>query len=174
MVQSVAQTLFAAGSYTPIRFLAVLNKVLCVNIARIKTDRTLTLCFADFTPGYVTLSGQHEEVIVLRGNGTLERIDTTNLGFPVGLEADIMPFLDTALVRFEPGDTLVMYTDGITEAESDAGHELFGIDRLCESIRARHGQTATEMKEGIIADLFGFIGTQRVHDDITLLVVRHR
>jgi len=66
-----------------------------------------------------------------------------------------------------------LHTDGVTEAESPGG-ELFGFDRLCESAKKRRRETADEIKDGIIADLMAHIGTQKIHDDITLVVMKHR
>jgi sigma-B regulation protein RsbU (phosphoserine phosphatase) len=67
---------------------------------------------------------------------------------------------------------MVLHTDGVTEAESPTG-ELFGFDRLRESAcRHRHGR-AEDIKEGIIRDLKSHIGSQKIHDDITLVVLRH-
>lgn len=172
MVQSVARTLLESGESDPERFLSVLNQVICKNVARTETNNTLTLSFLDYADNTVTLTGQHEEVIVVREDGTVERIDTVNLGFPIGLEAEIAPFLARREIPFGSGDLMVLYTDGITEAESPSG-ELFGIERLCASAsRQRHG-TALEVKEGIVNEVMAHIDTQKVHDDITLLVLKH-
>jgi sigma-B regulation protein RsbU (phosphoserine phosphatase) len=68
---------------------------------------------------------------------------------------------------------MLLYTDGITEAESPSG-ELYGFERLCESAfrHSRQG-SAEDIKQGIIRDLMRHIGTQKIHDDITLVVMRH-
>jgi len=172
MVQSVARALLENGEDDPKRFLSVLNHAICKNIERTETDNNLTLSFIDYTDGTAVLTGQHEEVIVLRASGEVERIDTMNLGFPIGLEADIAPFLESRSLRFEAGDLMILYTDGVTEAESPGG-ELFGLDQLCDSaVRWRSG-TASEVKDGIIGDLMAHIDTQKIHDDITLVVLKH-
>jgi phosphoserine phosphatase RsbU/P len=173
MVQSVARALEEQGSTDPRRFLEVLNRAIYKNIERTRTDKHLSLAFLDYADKQVTLSGQHEEVLVVRPDGTTERVDTIDLGFPVGLESEIGPFIDTRNIAFDTGDIIVLHTDGVTEAEDMSG-KLFGFDRLSESaVRHRHG-TADEIKAGIIGDLMSFIGTQKVHDDITLVVMRHR
>jgi sigma-B regulation protein RsbU (phosphoserine phosphatase) len=66
-----------------------------------------------------------------------------------------------------------LHTDGVTEAEAPNG-ELFGFDRLCDSALRHRNGTADDVKNGIIADLMAHIGTQKIHDDITLVVMRHR
>lgn len=112
-------------------------------------------------------------MIVIRDIEKVERIDTLDLGLPIGLEPDISPFVATREISFGSGDMIVLHTDGVTEAESGSG-ELFGIERLCESARCRYGSSAEEVKSGIIEDLMTHIGTQKIHDDITLVVMRHR
>jgi serine phosphatase RsbU (regulator of sigma subunit) len=172
MVQSVAVALQERGPSDPRQFLAALNSAICRNIKRTRTDKHLTLAFLDFEADKVTLSGQHEELIVLKADGGCEIVDTVDLGFPIGLDDDIEPFIQTRELAFGPGDIIVLYTDGVTEAESPEG-ELFGLDRLVDSARAHRGPSAARMLEGILADVKTHIGTQTVHDDITLLVIRH-
>ncbi len=173
MVQSVARALQEKGGGDPKEFLEVLNRAIYKNIERTRTDKHLSLAFLDYEDKRVTLSGQHEEVIVVRGEGDVERIDTVDLGFPIGLEKDIADFVGTRDFHFDSGDVIVLHTDGVTEAEAPSG-ELFGFDRLCESAKRHRNGSADEIKDGIIADLMAHIGTQKIHDDITLVVMRHR
>ncbi|MDB6171985.1 MAG: hypothetical protein JWL59_1296 [Chthoniobacteraceae bacterium] len=172
MVQSVARTLLESGEQDPKRFLNVLNSVICKNIERTGSGNNLTLSFLDYKENVVTLAGQHEELILIRKDGSIERIDTIDLGFPVGLESEIAQFINTRELPFETDDIIILYTDGITEAESPAG-ELFGIERLSESAQRHRAGSAVEVKRNIIKDVRAHIDTQKVHDDITLLVLKH-
>ena len=173
MVQSIARALQETGEGDPRQFLDRLNRAIYKNIERTNTDKHLSLAFLDFEDGQVTLSGQHEEVIVVRADGEVERIDTLDLGLPVGLEQDILPFIATRDIPFNRGDVIVLHTDGVTEAEDQEG-QLFGFERLCNSARERHHSSAEEIKTGIVEDLMAHIGTQKIHDDITLVIMRHR
>lgn len=174
MVQSVARALQEQGDEDPRTFLEVLNRAIYKNIERTKTDKHLSLAFLDYQDKQITLSGQHEEVLVVRKQGEVERVDTVDLGFPIGLESDIAPFIATRDIPFDSGDIIVLHTDGVTEAESPTG-ELFGLERLCESaLKYRDCDSAEDIKAGIIADLMAHIATQKIHDDITLVVMRHR
>lgn len=173
MVQSVARALQERGEDDPKHFLNVLNRAIYKNIERTETGKHLSLAFIDYTDNEVTLSGQHEEVLIVRQNGEIERIDTVDLGFPVGLEFDISAFVATRNIRFGRDDVMVLHTDGVTEAESPRG-ELFGLDRLCESARRYRDGSAEDIQKGIIGDLMAHIGTQKIHDDITLVVLKHR
>ncbi len=173
MVQSVARALQEAGNTDAVKFLTDLNSALFKNIVRTKIDKHLTLAFLDYDGKEMILSGQHEEVVVVRANGEVERIDTMDLGIPIGLEADISAFIKTREITFETGDLILLHTDGVTEAENDAG-ELFGIERLCREALRLKDQSAEKVVAGIIATLMLFIGSQKIYDDITLLAVRHR
>jgi sigma-B regulation protein RsbU (phosphoserine phosphatase) len=173
MVQSVARALQEAGETNPSRFLSYLNRTIYKNIERTKIDKHVTLSFLDYDGERLTISGQHEDLIVVRHTGAVERIDTSDLGLPVGLESDISSFIDTREIPFHKGDLIVLHTDGVTEAENPEG-ELFGIERLCENVRRLHGRTAEQVMNGILENLMAYIGTQKIHDDITLVVVRHR
>ncbi|WP_299812471.1 SpoIIE family protein phosphatase [uncultured Roseibium sp.] len=173
MVQSVALALQEKGDRDPVAFLDVLNRAVFKNITRTRSDKHLTLAFVDYHEGKVTLSGQHEEVLIIRANGETERIDTIDLGFPVGLEEDISPFVATLDMPFGPEDVLILHTDGITEAENDKG-EMFGIDRLSESAHENRLKSAKGIAEAVILDVKSHIGGHKVFDDITLVVLKHR
>ncbi|PDT37993.1 hypothetical protein CO671_07645 [Rhizobium sp. M10] len=173
MVQSVARALQEAGNTDAVEFLANLNSALFKNIVRTRIDKHLTLAFLDYDGKDMILSGQHEEVVIVRANGEIQRIDTMDLGIPIGLEADISDFIKTREIAFEKGDLILLHTDGVTEAENDAG-ELFGMERLCREALRLKDQSAEKVVSEIVATLMLFIGSQKIYDDITLLAVRHR
>ncbi|MCA9688930.1 MAG: SpoIIE family protein phosphatase [Myxococcales bacterium] len=174
MVQAAVRTLLASEERDPRRFLSIINKVVYQNVQRINLDRNLTLMLLDYSDRKLTLTGQHEEVIVVRAaDGQLERIDTMALGLPVGLELDIHEFVDHTEIALAPGDVVVLYTDGITEAE-DVHNVEYGVERLCEIVRQNYGVTAREIKDAVIADVTRHIGDQKVYDDITLVVIKQR
>ncbi|ABC91419.1 putative transcriptional regulator protein [Rhizobium etli CFN 42] len=173
MVQSVARALQEAGNTDAVKFLADLNSALFKNIVRTKIDKHLTLAFLDYDGREMILSGQHEEVVIVRANGEIQRVDTMDLGIPIGLDADISAFIKTREITFEKGDLILLHTDGVTEAANDSG-EMFGIERLCSEALRLKGQSAEKVVSGIVATLMHFIGSQKIYDDITLLAVRHR
>jgi sigma-B regulation protein RsbU (phosphoserine phosphatase) len=70
-----------------------------------------------------------------------------------------------------PGDMLVVFSDGVTEAFNEA-HEQYGEDRLIETIRELRGQPARQVVDGIVDRVKTFAGAHPQSDDITLLVVR--
>ncbi|MEQ9621268.1 CHASE2 domain-containing protein [Coleofasciculus chthonoplastes] len=171
MTQTVVRTLDEIRERDPVKFLDVLNRTLYKNVQRMNSDRNLTLAILNYTDGKVSISGQHEESIVVRAGGIIERIDTMDLGFPIALDDDIADFIDRALIELQPGDSIVLYTDGIPEAEN-MENEQYGLERLCDVIRQNWDKSAAAMKDAIIDNLRHFIGKQKVFDDITLVVLK--
>ncbi len=171
MVQTAVRTLLASNETDPARFLGIVNKVIYQNIQRINSDKNLTLSLMDYSDGKLILTGQHEEVIVVRKNGDLERIDTTEFGIPVGMDEDITEFLSNTEIPLDHGDVAVLFTDGVTEAER-IDTTQYGVERLCEVIVEHHAKTSQEIKEAIVADVMAHIGTNKVYDDITVLVIK--
>ncbi len=96
-----------------------------------------------------------------------------DLGFPIGLDDDISNFISQVLVDLEPGDGVVLYTDGITEARN-IYKKFYGIERLCEVLSQNWYLSAEQIKQATIDDLREFIGEQKVFDDITLLVLKQQ
>ena len=174
MVQTAVRTLLNTAESDPATFLNVINHTIYENVNRMRSDKNLTLAIIDYSDdGNLVLSGQHEEMIVVRANGEVEMVDTLNLGFPIGLEEDISAFVSQISVKLEPGDVVVLYTDGVTEAEN-ADKKLYGIERLSAAVKANHTRSAVEIKSAIIADVKAYIGTSKVYDDITLLVLKQK
>ena len=173
MVQTAVRTLLSINETDPTKFLSAINRTIYDNVQRMNSDKNLTLSLLDYQQGQLCLTGQHEERIVVRADGTLERIDTIDLGFPIGLEAEIVDFVGQTQVQLHLGDVVVLYTDGITEAENLAG-EHYGIERLCAVVRINRQLSALAIKQAVIDDVRSHIGTQQVYDDITLLVLKQK
>jgi sigma-B regulation protein RsbU (phosphoserine phosphatase) len=171
MVQTAVRTLLACGNYDSRKFFEVLNHVVYDNVNRMNCDRNVTLSLLHYQDKVVTISGQHEEVLVVRGNGVLERHDTLNLGFALGLEKDISSLIDEAKVLLQSGDVMVLYTDGITEAINSTGF-TYGIERLSEAVKDSHGKPAEGIREAVLRSLREYIGGQHLLDDISLLVIK--
>ncbi|MEG4859150.1 PP2C family protein-serine/threonine phosphatase [Microcoleus sp. K1-B6] len=173
MVQTAVRTLLAYNESDPVKFLSAINSVIYDNVQRMKSDKNASLALLDYEEGMLKLSGQHEEMIVVRCNGCVERFDTIDLGFPIGLDADIAEFVAEKIVHLRSGDVVVLYTDGITEAQN-MDELLYGLDRLIEVIEINWQRSATEIRHAVIKDVRSHIGEQKVFDDITLLVLKQK
>ncbi|OQW93493.1 MAG: ammonium transporter [Beggiatoa sp. IS2] len=173
MVQTAVRALLANDEKDPVRFLKALNQTIYGNVQRMNCDKNLSLVLIDYQGGILSLTGQHEEMIIVRAGGRIERIDTINLGFPIGLEEDISEFIGEIKIQLNSGDVVVLYTDGITEAQNKQ-REQFGIKRLCKSISDNWRRTAAEIRQMVVDELRYHIGTHKIIDDITLVVIKQK
>ena len=174
MTQTIVRTLLQSGQdQDPVRFLDILNRTLYANIQRMNTDKNLSLAILNYADGKVNISGQHEEILIVRADGSLERIDTMDLGLPIGLDQDIAKFIASTTLELEPGDGMVLYTDGIPEAYGEQKQQ-YGLPRLCQVICDRWQESAEAISQAVLADVKQFIGSQKIFDDITLLVIKQR
>lgn len=173
MAQTAVRTLKEIREHDPVKFLATLNRTIYKNVQRMNSQKNLTLVVLNYADGKVSISGQHEETIIVRNGGKIERIDTIDLGFPIGLTDEIADFINHTVVELHPGDGMVLYTDGITEA-MDFNKQQYGLERLCDAIAQNWSRSAEEIKQVIIEDVRQYIGTQKLFDDITLLVVKRQ
>ena|GEM_PF-3095355 len=173
MTQTAVRTLQEIRETDPVVFLDTLNRTLYKNVQRMNSEKSLTLAIVNYADGKISISGQHEEAIIVRKGGQIERIDTMDLGFPIALDGDISEFISHAIFDLEIGDGIVLYTDGIPEAK-DINKVQYQVERLCEVISENWHKSASEIKDDIITDLRRHIGTQKIFDDITLLVLKRQ
>ncbi len=171
MTQTAVRTLKEIRELDPVRFLDALNRTIYKNVQRMNSEKNLTLVILTYSEGKISISGQHEETIVVRKGGHIERVNTMNLGFPIGLDEEITDFINHTIIELNVGDGVVLYTDGIPEAYN-IDKKQYGIERLCEIISHNWHRSAEEIKQAIIDDVKGFIGKQKVFDDITLVVLK--
>ena len=174
MTQTAVRTLQEMKESNPVRFLDTLNRTIYHNVQRMNSEKNLTLALLNYSEGIVSISGQHEETLVVRSGGhQIERIDMMDLGLPIGIDDDIADFIDHTTVELHSGDGIVLYTDGIPEA-FNLEKKQYGMDRLCEVISQNWQGTAQEVKQAVIDDVREFIGEQKVFDDITLVVLKQQ
>ncbi|RUT07756.1 hypothetical protein DSM106972_020160 [Dulcicalothrix desertica PCC 7102] len=173
MVQTAVRTLLEHNETDPKKFLDTLNRTIYQNVQRMNSDKNMTLCLLDYEDGKVRVSGQHEEMLVVRRGGLIQRVDTVDLGFPIGLEEEISDFIGYADIQLYPNDVVVLYTDGVTEAENPEG-ELYGLKRLTEIIKENWQNSAHDIKQAIVDDLYKYMGQGKLLDDITLVVLKRK
>ncbi|MDM8565441.1 PAS domain S-box protein [Candidatus Halobeggiatoa sp. HSG11] len=187
MVQTAVRTILSHNETTDLaKFLNTLNDVIYSNVQRMNSDKNLTFMLLDYEPtnfpihsksedikGILCLSGQHETIIVVRTNGDIEDIDTIDLGFPIGLEADVSEWITQTSISLKVGDVVALYTDGITEAENCA-KEFYGLERLSNVIQKNRHLNAESIRYAVIYDVLQFIDGQKVYDDITLLILKQK
>ena len=174
MVQTAIRTLLIHNEKDLPRLIDVVNQTLYHNMQRMNIDKNLSLALLDYQPGQIRVSGQHERLLIVRQDGQVKFQDTFDLGFPLGLEENIAPHINELTIKLQPGDGIVLYSDGITEAESE-NHEFYGLERLGELIgQVWPHASAEEVKQAIIDDVMQHIGKQKIHDDLTLIVLKQQ
>lgn len=112
----------------------------------------------------------HNPPYILHADGSVEMLKS-ECNLVLGA-VEGMPFKNESL-QLEKGDTLVMYTDGVTEAEN-IDHHQFGETRLEETLAKLKGTTSEEIVTTINAHVKEFAGEAPQSDDITLLVIRRK
>ncbi|MCP4699897.1 MAG: PP2C family protein-serine/threonine phosphatase [Gammaproteobacteria bacterium] len=172
MIQTAVRTLTINGVSEPKIFFSVLNRILYDNVERMGLEKNTSLVLLDYEQGRMRLSGQHEEILVVRSTGEIEQIDTQDLGFPLGLVPDIADFIAQLEIQLQNGDGVVVFTDGITEAQNEA-EELYGAERLCNTVKSNWRYSAHAIQQAVVKDVKRHIGVQKPVDDITLLVLKH-
>jgi serine phosphatase RsbU (regulator of sigma subunit)/pSer/pThr/pTyr-binding forkhead associated (FHA) protein len=111
----------------------------------------------------------HCPPLLVRMSGEIEKLDANSL--PVGLVAGAPFVLDYRDLR--PGDRIVLFTDGVTEAQNDAG-EFFGRKRLREAVQRADGADCAGLHAAIQQAILDFTAGAEQADDLTLVVVEYR
>jgi serine phosphatase RsbU (regulator of sigma subunit)/catechol 2,3-dioxygenase-like lactoylglutathione lyase family enzyme len=152
----------------PQRLLRSVNQLFCENTP---DGAFATLFFAEYDDSAGRLryaNCGHLSALLLRRDNTLERLDSTGTVLGIFKEWDC----SIEERRLFPGDTLALYTDGITESYNSAGEE-FGEERLIEILRRHQGLPSEALLASIVAEVQQFSPHEQ-HDDITLIVANHR
>ena len=108
----------------------------------------------------------HNAPLLLRRSGVLERLDATALMLGAFEQWDCT----VAELALAPGDALLIYSDGVTEAASDAGDE-FGEVRLERLVRSQQGQPAAQVVDAVLSAVAAF-GSGPRGDDVTVMALR--
>ncbi|MCQ3938040.1 MAG: hypothetical protein DPW18_13465 [Chloroflexi bacterium] len=122
----------------------------------------------DLAQGTFTyVNAGHNPPFWMRANGELEKLTRTAVALGVLAE----PKVQQRTLSFEHGDTLLLYTDGLTEAFSPHG-ELFGEARLMNVMNALQANSADEVLQVVEECLNDFVGAHPLADDLTMLAIR--
>lgn len=128
---------------------------------------TLILANLDLATHELTIvSGGHMSPLIRRSDGTIEELAETVVGLPVGI-VDELEF-ETVRRVLEPGETIVIYTDGISEAHNSQDQQ-YGMERLRDVVR-RTPSTPSVLGKAILDEVHQHAAGSPPHDDITLMV----
>ncbi len=140
------------------------------------TDNCPANCFITFFVGvlnpanseFVYCNAGHNAPPLFHSNDEIETLWST--GVPLGIIRDFT--YEQKSCRLGPGDVLLLYSDGVTEACASHKDEEFGEQRLLAAVRSNRNHPAAAVIETINSDLFSFTQGAPAADDITLVVVR--
>jgi serine phosphatase RsbU (regulator of sigma subunit) len=177
MAQTAIRTLITHNETEPKRFLSVVNRPIYDNIQRMQVDRMMSLSLIDYCDGRMRIIGQHEQVLLVRRNGQVERLDTIDLGAFVGITKDISDHISEVEAVLEAGDGAVLYTDGIIESRPEGtdptAENLYGLDRLCDVVSRHWHLSAEKIRWSVIEDVARHMGRKnRIDDDLTLVIFK--
>ena len=147
--------------------LAQTNEVLCTQNP-MELFVTVFYCVLDPTTGVLRYAnGGHNPPYMRRADGSIEVVSGT-----VGLVLGVMPGMayPDHTIQLLPGDRLILYTDGVTEAFNSAD-EAYGVERLIAEVKAHGDGAATALVERICRSVTSFAGAAPQSDDITLTVL---
>ena len=176
MVQSTLRTILDTGG-TEVSLTDAMNQINTVmyrNIRNRMNDiRNLTICLVHIKDNQATICGQHESL--LKYNHKTQKVEvvpTDDLGLYVGLIDNIEDYVQESKIEFGDNDILLLYTDGLTEAENSKG-EFFGEKRLIELFGQHASESANELVDTIFDEIYRFTGSQNILDDISLMIVKN-
>jgi sigma-B regulation protein RsbU (phosphoserine phosphatase) len=147
---------------------AGLNRYACAHSLGGRRFTTAFLADIDPATGAVSyINAGHNAPILRRGSGEMERLETG--GLPLGIRGE--GGYECGTTSLEAGDLLIVFTDGVVEAE-DAHGQQFEESRLLAFTRANTDQTAAKTLAALMAFVDRFVAGAPQHDDLTCLVVR--
>jgi len=112
------------------------------------------------------INAGHNPPVLVRENGTIEYLDSS--GLMIGA-FDFATWTE-GVVELSPGDVLVIFSDGVTEAERDS--DQYGDERMEKLVVGARGKAPQEIVDDLMENISGFVGDASQSDDLTLLVIK--
>ncbi len=145
-----------------------LNKLI-YNSTTAEKYLTMCICYLDAETGEIeAVNAGHNPPLIVRNNNILEKIDAG--GIPIGM-ADLGLTYTKKSLRLEKGESLLLFTDGITEA-MDNREEMFEDERLESFFIENSSKTANDFVNDLIRNVNEFVGRAPQSDDITVLYIK--
>jgi sigma-B regulation protein RsbU (phosphoserine phosphatase) len=170
MMASLQASLRSEATRAPENLAAAVGNINRLVFDASSSNRYATFFYGQFDPTqgkFDFVNAGHNPPIILRRDGQITRLEAG--GTVVGLLHDAHYTQGSVSIR--PGDVLVAFTDGISEA-MNLEDEEWGEERLVEAIRSSQGGSAQQLLEHLFAAATQFAGAAPQHDDMTLVVLR--
>jgi len=160
----------------PSELLETINRTITGNIRLLDEDKYMTITvMACHRNGLFYFSGLHQDIMLYRDmTGSVELVKTD--GIWLGLPERPGPLGDDHRLTINIGDSMLLYTDGITEAWANGSvkdhrepeKDMYGVEKLEETFRSLGGRSTRDIQKGILHSLKDY----QCHDDVTFLVIR--
>jgi len=112
-------------------------------------------------------AGHNQPLLYRFSDGSCHYLDAE--GLIIGVKEDV--FFEEKSILLDPGDILLLYTDGLTEAANSDG-EMYGLERLSALLRKAHNEPLQNMIEIIYRDMIDFAGNLDLRDDVSIVAMR--
>lgn len=159
----------AASHDSLVDTISAVNRYLAENIP---PNRFVTLFYAELNPVTGALSflnAGHNPPLIVHQAGTIEQLSSG--GLPLGIKPDAV--FREGRTQLQPGDVLVIYSDGVSEAGNPQGEE-FGVKRLSDTVMRNIESSASGIRDRIESALTKFSEGTAAADDITLVIVKRQ
>lgn len=162
----------APSTASPAAVLRAMNRVIREDLTE---DMFITAIYAVLNRKSLELTvaraGHDSPIIVSGQNGAIRRVESPGLAVGLGTVEVFDAAIEDRTVTLDPGDLVILYTDGISEAMDAAGEE-WGLERFLEAVRAVHHERAPVVIDHVRQQLVRFVGDEPPSDDMTLVALQ--
>jgi len=169
MAQTSILSIIQNNKYSkPSTVLGSVNSIIRENISRLGSDHYMSLMAIRFNGSGMTFAGKHQDVIIYRSSSNKTEI-VPSTGTWLGIADNIGKYLKNSSIPLDEGDIVLLFTDGITEANNNLG-EMFGQERLKQALHLYADLPVGKLLDNIMRDVKAYSHEQM--DDMTLLAIK--
>jgi serine phosphatase RsbU (regulator of sigma subunit) len=179
MVQtSLRSVLVVHPETSPSELLVQVNGIISENIKKFGEEKYMTITvMACIKDGCFFYSGLHQDLMIYRAKSGIVEVFETD-GMWLGIYSNIQGMVCNSSLTLDVGDTMLLFTDGITEAikadtpagPSECEADMFGQERLRDILFTMGNLTTEEIKTGILKMLSSYV----CHDDVTMMILKRK
>ncbi|AJE02660.1 SpoIIE family protein phosphatase [Geobacter pickeringii] len=159
----------ARSGGSPAAIVDSLNELLYDDLSR--AELFITMFYASYAPTTRTLTfasaGHNPPLLYQRDTGEFRELDAE--GLILGVSQGVV--FEERQVELAPGDVVLLYTDGITEAQDETG-EFFGVSRLCSALHDHRDDGLEGLMGAVLARLAGFTRLSSLGDDVCMVLLK--
>jgi phosphoserine phosphatase RsbU/P len=163
---------FATTAKDPSALLSKVNYELCDILEKGESGMVLYMtCFLTIIENntlYYSGAGHPYPLIIRNNEKSISTLSSE--GLILGIDKNIKDMHNTQSIQVKSGDKIIMYTDGVTEANIQNG-KAFGITRLIQSVQKSYNKAPQEIIDEIVSDLSSFCDITSIKDDTTIVII---